>query len=127
MRTRTTKAPTTSDPALRALLCVAPGDDVRNDAAFLCAALEDANADLGEQLDLRRANSWTSKLEDVSTPELAEVFAINALAPFVINSKLIPVLKDGASHERRRFVAKRLGDGGQVLPPEAADALAHTC
>ena len=45
-----------------------------------------------------------SKLEDVSTPELAEVFAINALAPFVINSKLIPVLKAGASHERRRFV-----------------------
>jgi NAD(P)-dependent dehydrogenase (short-subunit alcohol dehydrogenase family) len=32
------------------------------------------------------------------------VFAINALAPFVINSKLIPVLKDGASNERRRFV-----------------------
>ena len=79
------------------------GDDVRNDAAFP-RGLRDANADLGEQLDLRRANSWTSKLEDVSTPELAEVFAINALAPFVINSKLIPVLKDGASDERRRFV-----------------------
>ena len=103
MRTWTAKAPTTSDPALRALLCVAPGDDVRNDAAFP-RGLRDANADLGEQLDLRRANSWTSKLEDVSTPELAEVFAINALAPFVINSKLIPVLKDGASDERRRFV-----------------------
>ena len=103
MRMWTAKAPTTSDPALRALLCVAPGDDVRNDAAFP-RGLRDANADLGEQLDLRRANSWTSKLEDVSTPELAEVFAINALAPFVINSKLIPVLKDGASHERRRFV-----------------------
>ena len=82
---------------------MAPGDDVRNDAAFP-RGLRDANADLGEQLDLRRANSWTSKLEDVSTPELAEVFAINALAPFVINSKLIPVLKDGASDERRRFV-----------------------
>jgi NAD(P)-dependent dehydrogenase (short-subunit alcohol dehydrogenase family) len=82
---------------------VAPGDDVRNDAAFP-RGLRDANADLGEQLDLRRDNSWTSKLEDVSTPELAEVFAINALAPFVINSKLIPVLKDGASDERRRFV-----------------------
>ena len=103
MRTWTAKAPTTSDPALRALLCVAPGDDVRNDAAFP-RGLRDANADLGEQLDLRRANSWTAKLEDVSTPELAEVFAINALAPFVINSKLIPVLKDGASNERRRFV-----------------------
>jgi len=34
LRSWTAKAPTTSDPALRALLCVAPGDDVRDDAAF---------------------------------------------------------------------------------------------
>ena len=103
MRSWTAKAPTTSDPALRALLCVAPGDDVRDDAAFP-AGRTDANADLSEQLDLRRDNSWTQKIDQISTPELAEVFAINALAPFVINSKLIPVLKDGASNERRRFV-----------------------
>ena len=103
MRSWTAKAPTTSDPALRALLCVAPGDDVRDDAAFP-AGKTDGNADLSEQLDLRRDNSWTQKIDQISTPELAEVFAINALAPFVINSKLIPVLKDGASNERRRFV-----------------------
>ena len=103
MRSWTAKAPTTSDPALRALLCVAPGDDVRDDAAFP-AGKTDGNADLSEQLDLRRDNSWTQKIDEISTPELAEVFAINALAPFVINSKLIPVLKDGASNERRRFV-----------------------
>ena len=93
----------TSEPASAAGMCVAPGDDVRNDAAFP-AGKTDGNADLSEQLDLRRDNSWTQKIEEISTPELAEVFAINALAPFVINSKLIPVLKDGASNERRRFV-----------------------
>jgi NAD(P)-dependent dehydrogenase (short-subunit alcohol dehydrogenase family) len=93
----------TSEPASAAGMCVAPGDDVRNDAAFP-AGKTDGNADLSEQLDLRRDNSWTQKIEEISTPELAEVFAINALAPFVINSKLIPVLKNGASNERRRFV-----------------------
>jgi len=102
MRAWTTDAPA-RDPAMRALLCVAPGDDVRDDAAFPAGAT-DANADLGEQLDLRTTNSWTLKLEQVSTPELAEVFAINALAPFVINSKLCPVMRRGASAERPRFV-----------------------
>lgn len=103
MRLWTKAAPSSSDPALRALLCVAPGDDVRDDAAFP-AGLKDANADLGEQLDLRRDNSWTQKIDEVSTPELAEVFAINALAPFVINSKLLPGMKEGASDANRRFV-----------------------
>jgi NAD(P)-dependent dehydrogenase (short-subunit alcohol dehydrogenase family) len=103
MRAWTASAPSRSDPALRALLCVAPGDDVRDDAAFP-AGLTDANLDNNEQLDLRRENSWTAQLEDVSTPELAEVFAINALAPFVINSKLVPGMKRGASDKRRRFV-----------------------
>ena len=62
MRSWTAKAPTTSDPALRALLCVAPGDDVRDDAAFP-AGKTDGNADLSEQLDLRRDNSWTQKID----------------------------------------------------------------
>lgn len=31
-------------------------------------------------------------LKQVSTPELAEVFAINALAPFILNSKLKPLM-----------------------------------
>ena len=79
------------DPARRSQLCVLPGDERRDDAAFPAAAT-DANSDLGQQLDLRRTNSWTLKLEHVSTTELAEVFAINALAPFVLNSKLKALL-----------------------------------
>ena len=47
--------------------------------------LHDVN---GQQVDLRTANSWLLRIEDVSTPEAAEVLAINALAPFVINSRL---------------------------------------
>ena len=92
-----------SDPALASMLCVAPGDDVRDDAAFPAGAT-DANGDLGQQLDLRTKNSWMLKLDEVSTPELAEVFAINALAPFVINSKLAPFMRLSAAPDRPAFV-----------------------
>eukprot|EP00941_MAST-03F_sp_MAST-3F-sp1_P000570 g570.t1 len=42
----------------------------------------------GQQIDLREKTSWTMKLEEVGTPEIAEVFAINTLAPFILNGKL---------------------------------------
>ncbi|ETW02674.1 hypothetical protein, variant 7 [Aphanomyces invadans] len=47
----------------------------------------------GQQLDLRTTNSWVLKMGQVSTPEVAEVFAINTLAPFIMNSRLRPLLE----------------------------------
>lgn len=47
----------------------------------------------GEQLDLRPHNSWLMKDDEVSIWELLEVHVINAIAPFVINSRLKPLLK----------------------------------
>eukprot|EP00466_Bigelowiella_natans_P002958 jgi/Bigna1/35867/e_gw1.11.114.1 len=41
-----------------------------------------------QQVDLRRKNSWMLRLDEVSTTELSEVFAINAMAPFIINARL---------------------------------------
>ncbi len=35
-----------------------------------------------QQIDLRKHNSWVMRMHEVSTPELAEVFAINAITPF---------------------------------------------
>eukprot|EP00048_Salpingoeca_helianthica_P010833 m.155455 g.155455 ORF g.155455 m.155455 type:complete len:640 (+) comp15144_c0_seq1:67-1986(+) len=46
----------------------------------------------GQQIDLRTRNSWTLRLHEVETPELAEVFLVNAMAPFVLASKLKPVM-----------------------------------
>ena len=40
----------------------------------------------GQQIDLRSNNSWRLKLEEVPLSELAEVMAINAIAPFVLNA-----------------------------------------
>eukprot|EP00667_Euglena_gracilis_P008175 EG_transcript_8281 len=58
--------------------------------------------------DTRTQNSWTQELGDISGEEAAEVHAINALAPFIINSALKPLLlacDEGETEaERQRFV-----------------------
>jgi NAD(P)-dependent dehydrogenase (short-subunit alcohol dehydrogenase family) len=46
----------------------------------------------GQQLDLRTCNSWLLKMEEVSTPEIMECMYINAIAPFVLNSRLKPLM-----------------------------------
>ena len=46
-----------------------------------------------QQVDLRTKNSWMLKLDEVETPELAEVMLINAIAPTIINSKLKPLME----------------------------------
>ncbi len=47
----------------------------------------------GQQVDLRKVNSWRLRLADVSTPELLEVQLVNAVAPFVLNARLKPLLE----------------------------------
>jgi len=45
-----------------------------------------------QQVDLRALNSWRLTLGDVPTLELIEVHLVNAIAPFVLNSRLKPLL-----------------------------------
>jgi len=45
------------------------------------------DADL-QQVDLRDLNSWRLSLADVATPEMLEVHLVNAVAPFILCSKL---------------------------------------
>jgi NAD(P)-dependent dehydrogenase (short-subunit alcohol dehydrogenase family) len=49
------------------------------------------DADL-QQIDLRPHNSWRARLADVPTVELLEVQLVNAVAPFVLSSKLKPLM-----------------------------------
>lgn len=59
----------------------------------------------GQQVDLRSSNSWVLKLGEISTPEVAEVFAINTLTPFIINNRLLPLLeKDANAHNGHKFI-----------------------
>ena len=46
-----------------------------------------------QQVDLRTSNSWVLKQHEVSTPELVEVMAINAVVPFVLNARLRPLMR----------------------------------
>jgi NAD(P)-dependent dehydrogenase (short-subunit alcohol dehydrogenase family)/Ran GTPase-activating protein (RanGAP) involved in mRNA processing and transport len=46
-----------------------------------------------QPIDLRQKNSWVLELEEVSSVELVEVHAINALSPFILNAKLKPLLQ----------------------------------
>ena len=45
-----------------------------------------------QQVDLRDTNSWRMTLADVPTAELLEVHLVNAVAPFVLNARLRPLL-----------------------------------
>ncbi|WP_377476948.1 MAG: SDR family NAD(P)-dependent oxidoreductase [Microcoleus anatoxicus] len=57
----------------------------------------------GQQLDLRPENSWLLKLDEVNTIELLEVQVVNAIAPFILNSQLKPLLLH-SSFERRFII-----------------------
>lgn len=45
-----------------------------------------------QQVDLREVNSWRLEMAEVSTIELLEVHLVNAVAPYVLNARLKPLL-----------------------------------
>lgn len=57
------------------------------------------DADL-QQVDLRKTNSWRLGLSDVATPEMLEVHLVNAVAPFVLCSRLAPLMRLNPTGDR---------------------------
>ena len=45
-----------------------------------------------QQVDLREMNSWRLRLHEVATPELLEVQLVNAIAPYILNARLKPLM-----------------------------------
>jgi NAD(P)-dependent dehydrogenase (short-subunit alcohol dehydrogenase family) len=45
-----------------------------------------------QQIDLRGRNSWRLQMDEVSSVELLEVQLVNAVAPFVLNARLKPLM-----------------------------------
>ena len=45
-----------------------------------------------QQIDLREHNSWRMRMHEVSSLELLEVQLVNAVAPFVLNARLKPLM-----------------------------------
>ena len=65
-------------------------DDATRDAEIFPAGKADADL---QQIDLRENNSWRLKLADVPSPEMLEVQLVNAVAPFILCSKLKPLMQ----------------------------------
>jgi NAD(P)-dependent dehydrogenase (short-subunit alcohol dehydrogenase family) len=57
------------------------------------------DADL-QQVDLRSMNSWRMTLADVPTPEMLEVQLVNVVAPFILCSKLKPLMMRDRTDEK---------------------------
>src|SRR5690606_15624387 len=74
--------------ALLSQIALETGDRDRGAALFPDGRLDQDR----QQIDLRDRNSWRLLLAEVSTVELLEVHLVNAIAPFVINGRLKPLL-----------------------------------
>jgi NAD(P)-dependent dehydrogenase (short-subunit alcohol dehydrogenase family) len=53
-----------------------------------------------QQVDLRAVNSWRLRLHEVETPELIEVHLVNAIAPYILNARLKPLMLRTATHDK---------------------------
>ena len=64
-----------------------------------------------QQVDLRGRNSWRLLMAEVSTVELLETQLINAIAPFLINARLRPLMD--SSDERDKHIVNVSAVEGQ--------------
>ena len=83
-KTSTNSGPTLSSAAL-SQIAIMDEDVVENESALFPQGHYDEHH---QQVDNRDKNSWVLELDEVQTPELLEVLAINAVSPFILNSKL---------------------------------------
>jgi len=78
----------------------------------------------GQALDLRSHNSWVATLENVDTIELLEVNLVNAIAPFLFNSRLKPLLLN--SPHAKRFIINVSAVEGQFSYANKTHRHPHT-
>ncbi|MBL9026549.1 MAG: SDR family oxidoreductase [Myxococcales bacterium] len=79
---------------------LAPGawaDEPALDPALFPSGLYDRD---DQQIDLRATNSWRLGLDEVPTPEVLEVHLVNAIAPFVLTSRLKPLMMRARTNDK---------------------------
>jgi NAD(P)-dependent dehydrogenase (short-subunit alcohol dehydrogenase family) len=77
-----------------------------------------------QQVDLRSHNSWRMLLADVSTVELLEVHLVNAVAPFLFNARLKPLMR--RTPERDKHIVNVSAVEGQFYRPLKTTRHPHT-
>jgi NAD(P)-dependent dehydrogenase (short-subunit alcohol dehydrogenase family) len=77
-----------------------------------------------QQVDLRGRNSWRLLMHEVSSVELLEVHLVNAVAPFVINARLKPLML--ATPERDKHIVNVSAVEGQFYRNAKTTRHPHT-
>ena len=77
-----------------------------------------------QQIDLRERNSWRMLLSDVPTVELLEVQLVNAIAPFVLNARLKPLML--RTPERDKHIVNVSAMEGQFYRNQKTTRHPHT-
>ena len=77
-----------------------------------------------QQVDLREVNSWRLRMHEVETPELLEVQLVNAIAPYILNARLKPLMV--RTPERDKHVVNVSAIEGQFYRTTKTDKHPHT-
>ena len=77
-----------------------------------------------QQVDLREINSWRLRLHEVETPELLEVQLVNAIAPYILNARLKPLMVRTAG--RHKHIVNVSAMEGQFYRTTKTDKHPHT-
>jgi len=77
-----------------------------------------------QQVDLRDVNSWRLRMHEVETPELLEVQLVNAIAPYILNARLKPLMVRTPGHHKH--VVNVSAVEGQFYRTTKTDKHPHT-
>jgi NAD(P)-dependent dehydrogenase (short-subunit alcohol dehydrogenase family) len=96
-------------------------EDFRGGEALFPAGRYDEDR---QQVDLREVNSWRLRMHEVETPELLEVQLVNAIAPYILNARLKPLML--RTPERHKHVVNVSAMEGQFYRTTKTDKHPHT-
>jgi NAD(P)-dependent dehydrogenase (short-subunit alcohol dehydrogenase family) len=77
-----------------------------------------------QQVDLREMNSWRLRMHEVETPELLEVQLVNAIAPYILNARLKPLML--RTPGRHKHIVNVSAMEGQFYRTTKTDKHPHT-
>jgi NAD(P)-dependent dehydrogenase (short-subunit alcohol dehydrogenase family) len=77
-----------------------------------------------QQVDLRETNSWRLRMHEVETPELLEVQLVNAIAPYILNARLKPLMV--RTPGRHKHIVNVSAMEGQFYRATKTDKHPHT-
>lgn len=80
----------------------------------------------GEPVDLRKSNSWTLKPTEITTTELFEVQMINNLAPTILATQLLPLMKPNRNSQEPGYIINVTSNEGQFSTKNKNDSHFHT-